>query len=109
MLGWQIAGVIGAAYGYFFSRIFLVAQDLYTIRLIHAGGWLARGTWIQIGTQVLVAAIFSLAYYALPSNSYWFLLPAAVHGSLMAVWLLREPLRRRLARSNRLAQDASTL
>jgi O-antigen/teichoic acid export membrane protein len=96
-IGWQMAGVVGAAYGFLFSRIGLVAQDLYTIRLIQAGGWLDPRTWRQIGAQGLTAAVFALAYLAVPGDSYWLLIPAALHGGLVALWLLREPLKKFLA------------
>jgi O-antigen/teichoic acid export membrane protein len=90
--GWHIAGVTGAAYGFLISRIAYVAQDLYTINLLQAGGWLAGRTWRQIGAQGLVAAFFGLAYYTSPADSYRLLIPAALHGGLMAVLLLRQPL-----------------
>ena len=64
--GWQLAGVTGAAYGFLGSRIAYVAQDLYTIRLLRAGGWLDRRTWRMIGGQGLVAGLFALVYCALP-------------------------------------------
>jgi len=106
VLGWRMDGIVGAAYGYLISRIALVAQDLYTIRLIHARGWLDPNTWKQMGIQTPVAVVFSLAYGYLPANSYWLLLPATVHGGLVAAWLLREPLRQRLARRGGLVPAA---
>jgi O-antigen/teichoic acid export membrane protein len=93
-VGWHKAGMVGGAYGYLLSRIAFVAQDLYTTRLINAGGWLAGSTWRKIAGQSLVTIIFGLAYLALPRLSYWLLIPALVHGGLMAAWLLRRPLRK---------------
>lgn len=93
-VGWHGFGVVGAAYGYLFSRLALVAQDLFFVRLQHAGGWLAAGTWLQVVAQVLVAAGFSAAYLILPPDSFWLLVPAALHGGLMAAWFLRGPLRK---------------
>ena len=93
-LGWHTAGVVGAAYGYLFSRLAYVAQDLYLSRLLGAGGWRDRRTWGQIGGQGLVAAVFALAYEWVPPYSYWLLIPAALHGGLVAAWLLRQPLGR---------------
>lgn len=95
--GWHVAGILGAAYGFLVSRIGCVAQDLYLIRLIKAGGWLAPGTWRELAGQSMVAAIFALVYLALPRLSYWLLIPAVLHGGLMAAWLLRGPLRKLLA------------
>ena len=97
LIGWRIAGVVGVAYGYLFSRVALVAQDLYTIHLIKAGGWLDVRTWRKIAAQGLAAALFGLTYLILPKFSYWLLVPAALHAGLVAVWLLRQPLRKVLA------------
>ena len=96
-VGWQVAGTVGVAYGFLFSRIVLVAQDLYAIRLMKAGGWLSFRTWLSIAGQCLVAGAFALAYLAFPRESLWLLVPAACHGGLMAAWLLRGPLRKFLA------------
>ena len=95
--GWRVAGVVGVAYGLLFSRLALVAQDLYTIGLIHAGGWLDRRTWSKVGAQGLVAGVFALSYLAVERDSYWLTVPAALHGGLVAAWLLRRPLRKALA------------
>jgi O-antigen/teichoic acid export membrane protein len=95
--GWQLAGLDGAAYGFLASRIAYVAQDLYTIRLIGAGGWLDGRTWMTFGAQGLVAAVFALVYCVLPQYSLWLLVPAVLHAGLVAAWMLRRPLRRFLA------------
>jgi len=97
LLGWHINGMIGAVYGYLLSRTAMVAQDLYTIRLIRAGGWLDPHTWRRFAGQLLVAGLFALACGRLPQQSYWMLIPAALHGGLMAAWLARQPLRKFLA------------
>jgi O-antigen/teichoic acid export membrane protein len=107
--GWRLAGVTGAAYGFLGSRIAYVAQDLYTIRLLSAGGWLDRRTWIMIGGQGLVAGLFALVYCALPEYSLWLLVPAALHGGLVAAWLLRQPLRRLLAGTGWFAARAQAI
>jgi hypothetical protein len=96
--GWRLAGVTGAAYGYLGSRAACVAQDVYTSRLLSAGGWLDRRTWLKIGGQGLVAVVLGLVYYVVPRVSYWLLLPAALHGGLVAAWLLRRQLRQLPAR-----------
>jgi len=93
-VGWHIAGVVGVAYGFLFSRIALVAQDLYVIRLIRAGGWLDRRTWLKVVTQGLVGAVFALSYFAVQRDAYWLLIPALLHGGLVAAWLVRRPLRK---------------
>ena len=95
-VGYTYDGVVGGAYGYLFSRIGLVAQDLYTIRLVQAGGWLDPRTWQKVVLQGLVAAAFSLVYFTVPRLSYWLLIPATLHGGLVAAWVLRQPLRRAL-------------
>ena len=97
--GWQWGGVPGAAYGFLFSRIAFVAQDLFTIRLLGAHGWLDWRTWWRLGGQGLVGAIFALAYLAFHRDSYWLLIFAALHGGLVAAWFLRRPLRNFLAGS----------
>jgi O-antigen/teichoic acid export membrane protein len=96
-VGWRTAGVVGAAYGFLCSRIAYVAQDLYTVRLIQAGGWLDPRTWMKTGAQGLVAVVFALPYGALPANSYWLLIAAALHGAFVAAWLLRRQWRPFLA------------
>jgi len=97
--GWKTGGIVGAAYGFLFSRVALVAQDLFTIRLLKAGGWLTRRTWEKIGAQVLVGAVFALSYFIFQRDSYWLLIPAALHGGFIGVWLLRHQLRKTLASS----------
>lgn len=96
-IGWNTAGVAGAAYGFLLSRIAYLAQDLFTIRLMKAGGWLDPRTWKKIGAQGLVGAVFALSYLLFQSDSYWLLIPAALHGGLVAAWLLRRPLRKFIA------------
>ena len=93
-IGWQTAGVIGVAYGFLFSRIGLIAQDLFVIRLIQARGWLAAEPWRSLAAQTGVACIFALPQLFLPRQSLWQLVPAALHAGLVAAWLLRHPLRR---------------
>jgi len=96
-IGWNVAGVVGAAYGFLFSRIPFIAQDLFAIRLMKAGGWLDPRTWMKVGAQGLVGAVFALCYLWFRYDSYWLLIPAAVHGGLTAMWLLRHPARKFIA------------
>jgi hypothetical protein len=95
--GWKNSGALGAAYGFFFSRVALVAQDLFTIRLLKGGGWLDLCTWEKIGAQSLVGAAFASGYFIFQRDSYWLLIPAVLHGGLVTLWLLRHPLRKTLA------------
>jgi len=95
--GWHAGGVVGAAYGFLASRIVLVAQDIYAIHLLKAGGWLDARTWLKALAQTGVAALFASIYYFLPPDSFWLLVPAALHAALVAGWLLRQPLRKILA------------
>jgi len=91
-IGWNLAGLAGAAYGFLFSRIAYVMQDLFAIRLMKAGGWLAAGTLKTIAAQGVAAAVFALSYFVLQCDSYWLLVPAALHGGVVAAWILRRPL-----------------
>jgi hypothetical protein len=44
--------------------------------------------------QILVAATFASACFFFSINSYWLLIPAVLHGGLMAAWILRHFLHR---------------
>ncbi len=96
-IGWNAAGLVGAAYGFLFSRIAYIAQDLYAIRLMDAGGWLDIHTWLRMGAQGLVGGVFAFSYLAFKGDSYWLLIPATLHGGLVAAWILRRPLRKFIA------------
>jgi len=96
-VGWNAAGVVGAAYGFLFSRIGLLAQDLFAIHLMKAGGWLDVHTWLKMGAQGFVGAMFAFSYLAFKHDSYWLLIPATLHGGLVAAWILRRPLRKFVA------------
>ena len=91
--GWHWHGVVGVAWGFLFSRAVVVAQDLYVMRLIRAGGWLAASTWRHLAAQLIVALVFSATAWLGPRTSLWQLLPAVVHGAVVAGWILRRPLR----------------
>jgi len=96
-IGWRAGGVVGVAYGFLASRIMCIAQDLYVIRMIGARGWLEARTWLSIVVQGLVGAGFALVYLVFPENSLWLVLPAVLHGALVAAWLLRIHLRKLVA------------
>jgi O-antigen/teichoic acid export membrane protein len=92
LIGWHVASIVGAAYGFLFARVANIAQDLYAIRLIKAGGWLSSRTWKMFFAQGIIAAVFSSLYLALGKDSYWLLIPAALHGILVGGWILRRPI-----------------
>ncbi|MGO8763796.1 MAG: oligosaccharide flippase family protein [Limisphaerales bacterium] len=92
LIGWNHGGIVGAAWGFLISRLANVAQDLFAIRLVKAGGWLDIQTWKKAAAQGLVAAAFGSVCLFFQKSSYWLLIPAALHGGLMAVWILRRPL-----------------
>jgi O-antigen/teichoic acid export membrane protein len=93
-VGWTTGGLVGVAYGFLASRIAYLAQDLYTIHLIKAGGWFSGRIWAGLVAQAFVGGAFSLVYLLLPRTSFWLLVPAAVHAGMVATWLLRHPLSR---------------
>jgi O-antigen/teichoic acid export membrane protein len=92
LVGWRMAGMVGVAYGLLGSRVVCVAQDFYVMRLASARGWLSGQIWLSLLAQGLVGGVFALAYLVLPYDSTWLLLPASLHGALVATWLLRHPL-----------------
>jgi O-antigen/teichoic acid export membrane protein len=111
VLGWHWGGLAGVAWGVLASRVVLIAQDLYVIRLIGGGGWLSRRTWEHLLIQCGVGLAFYFVARALlphaaqpePASetfwkrllaTRWELLLAVVHGGLVAAWLLRKPLLR---------------
>jgi O-antigen/teichoic acid export membrane protein len=96
-LGWHLGGVAGAAYGFLCSRIAFLAQDLFAIRLLKAGGWLSGRTWRHAGLQCAVAAVFATGYFVFAKDSFWLLIPAVLHGGLVAAFVLRQPLGKMLA------------
>jgi O-antigen/teichoic acid export membrane protein len=90
---WHWKGVVGVAWAFLLSRTVLTVQDLYVIRLVHAGGWLATKTWKHLVFQVVVGCAFFSTAFLLPRTSLWQLVPASLHGTLVATWLLRHPAR----------------
>jgi len=89
LIGWNHHGIVGAAYGFLIARVANIAQDLFTIRLVKAGGWLDLHTWKKFAAQGVVAALFGSAYFFAQKDSYWLLFPALLHGSSVALWILR--------------------
>jgi len=97
VLGWHWGGLAGVAWGVLASRIPQIVQDLYAIRIIGGGGWLALRTWRHLLAQSALGAAFFAVSRLLPSGSYWLLLPAALHGGLVLAWLTRHQLKRFLS------------
>ncbi|MCX6982985.1 MAG: oligosaccharide flippase family protein [Verrucomicrobia bacterium] len=95
--GWRWGGLVGVGWGFLASRIPLIAQDLYVIHAVRAGGWLAPATWSHGTLQAAVAATFSVVLLFIPRDAWWNLVPAVLHGAVVATYLLRGPLRRMLA------------
>ena len=109
-LGWVWGGLVGVAWGVLCSRIAVVAQDLYVIRLIGGGGWLAGSTWEHLLIQCGVGLAFYFAARTLPhylpssieAEGFWKTLFAVrwqlglalLHGILVAAWLSRHQLKK---------------
>jgi O-antigen/teichoic acid export membrane protein len=104
-LGWRFGGIVGVAYGFLASRIAYFVQDLFAIRLMKAGGWLSRGTWLNVLWQSAVAMAFGSVSFFVRRDSLWLLIPAAAHGTVVAMWLMRHVLRKIL--SNKSFADTS--
>jgi len=96
VLGWHWGGLVGVAWGFLVSRIGVVAQDLYVIRLVGGGGWLSTRTWIHLALQCAAGLLFYLVASGLPDTSLWKMAIALAHGFLVAAWLGRTILRRML-------------
>jgi O-antigen/teichoic acid export membrane protein len=92
--GWHWAGVTGVAWAFLASRVVILAQDCFVIRLVNAGGWLAMSTWKQMAGQIALGLAFSATVLLWPRDSFWQLVPAALHGLAATGWLLRKTMRR---------------
>jgi O-antigen/teichoic acid export membrane protein len=106
-VGWYWNGIVGVAWGFLFSRIVGVTQDLYVIRLVRAGGWLAGSTWRQLFLQLAIGLLFVAFLFVWPRESLWQLIPACFHAGAAATFLLHQPIRNFLFRSN--ARAAASL
>jgi hypothetical protein len=107
-MGWHWNGVVGVAWAFLFSRIVLIAQDLFVIRLIGAGGWLATRTWRHLGLQLAVGLAFVSTVFLWPRPSLWQLIPACLHGCIIAVWVLHDPVRTALLKMRADAASQAT-
>jgi len=100
LVGWHWSGIAGVAWGFLFSRVVGIIQDLYLIRLVNAGGWLAASTWKHLALQMATGLAFFSTTFLWPRHSLWQLIPALVHGGAVSALLLRQPLRNFLLRTN---------
>ncbi len=91
-LGWRWGGIPGLAWGFLASRLTLVGQDIFLMRLIGAGGWLRLRTWRNILLQVGLGLAFfwfrNVAGFSLPLS----IALAAMHGAIVSTGLLRQPI-----------------
>lgn len=91
--GWKLFGLPGVAYGYLVARIGDVLQDLYVLRTIGAGGWLATSTWITVILQGCVALVFYSLNKAIAGNMWTSASLAVAHGISIAGYLIYRQLR----------------
>ena len=91
--GWNWYGVVGVAWGFLFSRLVLIVQDLYVIRLVNAGGWLAASTWKHLALQGGIGLAFAGTILFWSRQSMWQLVPAFLHCGLISALLLHQPVR----------------
>lgn len=91
--GWRWYGIVGVAWAFFLSRSVLVAQDLFVIRLVNAGGWLASRTWKHLALQIVVGGCFLSTALIRSRSSFWQLIPACLHACIISSWVVRHPLR----------------
>lgn len=98
--GWRWNGVVGVAWAFLVSRVVLVVQDLFVIRLVGAGGWLAASTWKHLAVQMAIGLALFITILLWPRHSLWQLIPALVHGGTISALLLHQPVRNFLFRTN---------
>jgi O-antigen/teichoic acid export membrane protein len=91
--GWRWSGVVGVAWAFLFSRIALIVQDLFVIRLIGAGGWCAARTWKHFAVQFAIGLAFFSTVFFWPRSSLWQLIPACLHGCVIGARVLHDPVR----------------
>lgn len=86
--GWKWGGLYGLTLGFLVSRLPLFVQDLYLIRLIGAGGWLSRRTFLLLLAQGAVGGIFVLLRNVLPGSLIGLLSLACLHAGGVGAWLI---------------------
>lgn len=97
-IGWRLYGVVGVAWGFLAGRLVFVAQDIFAARLVGAAGWCDAKLWLGLLAQVALGGAFALLFLVFPRDSLWMIIPAVLHGGLVAVWLLRHSLRHRFGK-----------
>jgi len=90
-LGWRWGGIGGVAWGFLFSRVAYIAQDLYVIHLIGAEGWWSARTWRVVWRQGGLGLAFSCTMLWLSRDSLWNIGPALVHAGFAAFLALDMP------------------
>jgi O-antigen/teichoic acid export membrane protein len=91
--GWHWYGIVGVAWAFLFSRVILIGQDLFVIRLVKAGGWLAVKTWKHLALQIAIGCCFFSTAWLWYRSSLWQLIPACLHACIISIWVVRHPLR----------------
>jgi hypothetical protein len=91
--GWRWSGAVGVAWAFLFSRATLIAQDLFVIRLVNAGGWFSPRTWKHLAMQVAVGCGFFSTAWFWSRSSFWQLIPACLHAGIVGAWIVRHPVR----------------
>ncbi len=97
LAGWYWGGLVGLVWGVLLSRVVTFVQDVYVIRMVGGGAWLAAKTWGHLLAQCLVGAGFATAYLFFPRDSFWLVVPAGLHGIGVAAWLARKYVKRGVA------------
>ncbi len=87
-LGWKWSGLYGLTLGFLASRIPLVVQDIFLVRLIGAGGWLSLRTWLLLAVQAGIGIAFLLLQKLLVLPFWASVALAAAHAGAVGGWLL---------------------
>jgi len=91
--GWRMYGIRGAAYGVLFARVAELSRDIYFVRLVKAGGWLAPATWLHILLQSAIGLGFYLVARWTNGSLIMSVSLAALHFIGVALWLARANMR----------------
>ncbi|HOQ88455.1 MAG TPA: oligosaccharide flippase family protein [Phycisphaerae bacterium] len=87
-LGWVWGGLSGAAYGYLCSRVGVVLQDIFVIRMVGAKGWFSASVWRLLALYGVVALSFYFASLATAHGSVWAVILAGAHATVLPAHLL---------------------
>lgn len=97
VIGWNLAGMKGVAWSFFLSRVSIIGQDLFVLKLIQAGGWLSPATWRSVLIQIGIGLLFYFLFHNFYPDSPWQLIPAAIHLLTVAISFLWKPASRLIA------------